>query len=80
MSQPLTAVQSQKAVYAYFTSKQILPFGFAGKMPSLTVINHRHLAIRENWREKGWFTFAVNSQPCVFSIVFHGYVNILTLC
>ena len=24
-----TAVQSQKAVSAYFTSKQILPFGFA---------------------------------------------------
>ena len=25
----ITAVQSQKAVSAYFTSKQILPFGFA---------------------------------------------------
>ena len=25
----LTAVQSQKAVYAYITSKQILHFGFA---------------------------------------------------
>ena len=29
-----TAVQSQKAVPAYFTSKQILPFGFAGQCNS----------------------------------------------
>ena len=29
MSADSTAVQSQKAVSAYFTSKQILPFGFA---------------------------------------------------
>ena len=27
-------VQSQKAVSAYFTSKQILPFGFTEKCPS----------------------------------------------
>ena len=32
-----SAVQSQKAVSAYFTSKQILPFGFAGQ--------HRHVII-----------------------------------
>ena len=29
-----TAVQSQKAVSAYFTSKQILPFGFAEQSSS----------------------------------------------
>ena len=28
-----TAVQSQKAISAYFTSKQILPFGFAEQYP-----------------------------------------------
>ena len=28
-------VQSQKAVYAYFTSKQILPFDFAGQRSSI---------------------------------------------
>ena len=32
-----TAVQSQKAVSAYFTSKQILPFGFAEQTSSTGV-------------------------------------------
>ena len=32
-----TALQSQKAVSAYFTSEQILPFGFAGQYTAYTV-------------------------------------------
>ena len=35
-----TAVQSQKAVSAYFTSKQILPFSFAKQVSSACIINH----------------------------------------
>ena len=31
MSVDCTAVQSQKAVTAYFSSEQLLPFGFAGQ-------------------------------------------------
>ena len=37
LSQTYSAVQSQKAVSAYFTSKQILPFGFAEQYCSLDV-------------------------------------------
>ena len=46
---PRTAVQSQKAVSAYFTSKQILPFHFA----------------KQNWYHvvwKPWLTSATNNR------------------
>ena len=35
-----TAVQSQKAVSAHFTSKQISPFGFAEQVSPACIINH----------------------------------------
>ena len=34
-----TPVQSQKAVSAYFTSKQILPFGFAEQSSKLDTVD-----------------------------------------
>ena len=34
-----TAVQSQKAVTAYFTSKQLLPFGFARQNYKCCLVN-----------------------------------------
>ena len=32
-------------------------------------------SVRENWREKGWFTSTVNFQPCAFWSFFMGIYN-----
>ena len=48
-----TAVQSQKAVSAYFTSKQIPPLGFAGISGSVTLFD---VGSREVIRRWSWYT------------------------
>ena len=42
-----TAMQSQKAVTAYFSSEQLLPFGFAGQMIQRNEWGMSHVSL---WR------------------------------
>ena len=50
----MDAVQSQKAAYAYFTSKQMLPFGFADTVDA--TVNSRHVnASNKGSLDLRWF-------------------------